>query len=91
MASIKIKATQEFFNTPIEALDLTQRGFNALKRGGINTLDQLTDRWAYLEKINALGKLTIKQVKNAFINYYIETVLGEDEDKVEEFLDSLAA
>lgn len=90
MARIKIKAKQDFYDTSIEALDLNTRGFNALMRAKITTLDELTDKWNLLEKMHGMGTLTIKQIRNAFIKYYIDTVLDNDEDKVTEFLEGIA-
>jgi DNA-directed RNA polymerase alpha subunit len=88
---IKVSATQEFFNQPIEVLDLNNRSFNGLKRGRINTLEELTDRWSTLEKINKLGVGSIKEIRNKFISYYITEYLNERPGRTEEFLEELAA
>ena len=87
----KVSATQEFFDQSIEVLDLNNRAFNGLKRGGINTLEELTDRWHTLENIRMMGIGTIKEIRNKFIDYYITEYLNERPGRTEEFLEGLAA
>jgi DNA-directed RNA polymerase alpha subunit len=88
---IKVRATQEFFDLPIGVLDLSTRAHNGLKRGRINTLEDLTDRWSILDNIKGLGAESIRNIRNKFIEYYISDYLGDKPSRTEEFLEELAA
>ena len=48
----------------IEELDLSVRSYNCLKRAGINTVEELTDRSEEdMMKVRNLGKKSLKEVK----------------------------
>ena len=52
-------------NTPIEDLDLTVRSYNCLKRAGITTVDELTQRSEDdMLRIRNLGKKSFKEIKD---------------------------
>lgn len=49
----------------IEELDLSVRSYNCLKRAGINTVDELTDRTEQeMMKVRNLGRKSLDEVKN---------------------------
>lgn len=52
----------EFDYTDIDALDLTVRGYNSLRRAGINTIADLEKNLHNIEKIRNLGKKTEKDI-----------------------------
>lgn len=52
-------------NIPIESLDFSPRTYNVLKRGGIETLEQLTDKYEYeFYKIRNLGRKSLLEIKS---------------------------
>lgn len=65
-------------DTPIEALDLSMRAQNSLKRKGISTFEQL--RTAELKKIWGCGIGTIKEIRTKFLSYIYDR-LSEEERK----------
>lgn len=49
----------------IEELDLSVRSYNCLKRAGINTVEELTDRSEEdMMKVRNLGKKSLEEVKH---------------------------
>ena len=49
----------------IEELDLSVRSYNCLKRAGINTVQELTDKSeADMMKVRNLGRKSLEEVKN---------------------------
>ncbi|MCI1916485.1 MAG: DNA-directed RNA polymerase subunit alpha, partial [Lactobacillus sp.] len=49
----------------IEELDLSVRSYNCLKRAGINTLQELTDKSeADMMRVRNLGRKSLEEVKN---------------------------
>ena len=49
----------------IEELDLSVRSYNCLKRAGINTLQELTDKTeADMMRVRNLGRKSLEEVKN---------------------------
>jgi len=49
----------------IEELDLSVRSYNCLKRAGINTVQELTDKSeAEMIKVRNLGRKSLEEVKN---------------------------
>ena len=87
--AFKIKANSEFYNTPVTELNLSVRATNVLCRGRIFTLDELTDRWNTLDKLRSCGKTTVSEIKNKFIEYYIDTVLEKEPEKVALFMEGV--
>ena len=85
-ANIRIKGNKEFWETPIDALDLSQRPFGALKRAKINTIEELTNQWNRLHKIQNLGDKSEKEIRNKFIEYYLEV---SNTEKIQNFIDDL--
>ena len=52
------------FETTIEELDLSVRSYNCLKRAGINTLQELTNKSeAEMIKVRNLGRKSLEEVK----------------------------
>ena len=87
--TFRVRGNKEFWNTSIEELDLSQRPFGALKRAKINTFDELTNRWSKLNKVSQLGSTSIKEIKNKFINYYLEKCAEDDKSKAVDFVEDL--
>lgn len=49
----------------IEELDLSVRSYNCLKRAGINTLQELTDKTeSDMMRVRNLGRKSLEEVKN---------------------------
>ena len=85
-ANIRIKGNKEFWETPIDALDLSQRPFGALKRVRINTIEELTNRWNQLDKIQNLGIKSEREIRNKLIGYYLDVA---NDEKIQNFIDDL--
>lgn len=65
----------EFKKRPIEALDLSARAYNVLKRNSVNTLSELVDLYPYgYARFHNMGEKTIKE-----INELIERILNNKE------------
>lgn len=87
MVSFTVKYTREFEEQPIEVLDLSQKAFNVCGRNKIFTIRELLDNWHKLEKLRTCGKTTTKEIKNAFIRYYLENATDEKQLR---FLDEVS-
>lgn len=61
-------------DVPIDALNLSVRSDNALKRSGIKTTTDIISKWGELNKIRGLGVGSVKEIKNAVLNYYYENM-----------------
>ena len=60
----EVKKEQTFENVPIEDLDFSVRSSNCLKRAGITTIAELTEKSeAEMMKVRNLGKKSLKEVK----------------------------
>lgn len=56
---------EKMLEISIEELDLSVRSYNCLKRAGINTVDELTDRTEQeMMKVRNLGRKSLDEVKN---------------------------
>lgn len=78
--SIVYPDNKKFETTAVEALDLQQGAMNVLKRNGIETLGKLMEMWDKLKDCQSCGVVKAKQIKNAFLAYYYDT-LTEDKQK----------
>ena len=59
-----VEEVVEFVNTPIEELDLSVRSYNCLKRAGIATVLELTEKTEDdMMKVKNLGKKSLKEIK----------------------------
>ena len=72
MKSTKTQLTSlnitESENTPIEDLDLSCRSYNCLKRAGISTVAELTQKTEdEMMKVRNLGKKSLKEVKEKLL------------------------
>lgn len=55
---------------PIENLDLTVRSYNCLKRHGIQTIQELTEKpKSEIEKIRNLGKKSLREINKKLLEY----------------------
>lgn len=62
----------------IEELDLSVRSYNCLKRAGINTIQELTNKTeSEMMKVRNLGRKSLEEVKNKLAN--LELSLREDD------------
>ena len=60
----------KYENFTIEELDLSVRSYNCLKRAGIQTILELTDRTEEdMMKVKNLGKKSLKEIKEKLIAY----------------------
>ena len=56
---------EKMLEMTIEELDLSVRSYNCLKRAGINTVQELTDKSeAEMIKVRNLGRKSLEEVKN---------------------------
>ena len=56
---------EKILEKTIEELDLSVRSFNCLKRAGINTVQELTDKSeADMMRVRNLGRKSLEEVKN---------------------------
>ena len=56
---------EKMLEMPIEELDLSVRSYNCLKRAGINTVQELTNKTeADMMKVRNLGRKSLEEVKN---------------------------
>ena len=63
-----IETQSSYPDKPIEILDLGVRSYNCLKRAGINTIGELTDKTEEdMMKIRNLGKKSLKEIKDKLI------------------------
>ena len=57
--------TEKQLEMTIEELDLSVRSYNCLKRAGINTVQELTDKSeADMMRVRNLGRKSLEEVKN---------------------------
>ncbi len=84
-AKMKLGFSQKACDISVEELALSVRGYNVLKRSGINTLGDLIDtiNEQKIMSLRNLGEKTAKEIKRKVINLGYET-LSETEKK--EFL-----
>ena len=60
----------KYENFPIEELDLSVRSYNCLKRAGIQTVLELTEKTEEdMMKVKNLGKKSLKEIKEKLISY----------------------
>lgn len=65
MAVVGETETSKVLDMPIEDLDLSVRSYNCLKRAGISTVQELTNRTEDdMNKIRNLGKKSLKEIKD---------------------------
>lgn len=82
---ITIKGNDEFFKTPTSELNIDDgRARNTLLRMRYKTIGDVIDNWDRLNNVNGAGVKTIRIIKNAVINYYLETA---SESKLCGFID----
>lgn len=81
-ARINLKFTEKVCNALIEELDLSVRGYNVLKRNGMNTVGEVID--AINEKrmisLRNLGEKTLREIKTKIVNFGY-TAMSEGEKK----------
>ena len=66
---VKVEETK-YENFTIEELDLSVRSYNCLKRAGIQTILELTDKTEEdMMKVKNLGKKSLKEIKEKLVSY----------------------
>ena len=70
-ARMRLEFTRKVCDTNIDAIDLSVRAFNALKRNGVNTLGEAVDAIndGTLASFRNLGAKSLKEIKVKIINY----------------------
>ena len=64
---------------PIEEMDLSVRSYNCLKRAGINTVEELTNRTSEdMMKVRNLGRKSLEEVLNKLKELGLELSQGEE-------------
>lgn len=69
---------KEFKEEKIEIMQLSVRAGNSLKRGNIFTIGSLLERFDSLQKLRNCGESTVKEIKNAFLQAWYETLEPEE-------------
>lgn len=70
MVSTVMEKESKFPNMTIEDLDLTVRSYNCLKRAGIQTVEELTQKTEEeMMKVRNLGKKSLKEVKEVLQSF----------------------
>ena len=70
MAEVVEEPTNKYQNMTIEDLELSVRSYNCLKRAGIQTVEELTQKTEEdMMKVRNLGKKSLKEVKEVLISY----------------------
>ena len=62
----------------IGALELTPRSYNCLARAKITKVRQVVDGWDELPKIRQMGLVSVKEIKNAVLALYYDTLSTEE-------------
>ncbi len=70
--------TQEFKDTSIEVMSLNVRASNSLKHGNIFTMGTLLEKLNDLPKLRNCGAGSVKEIKNAFLQAWYETLEPEE-------------
>ncbi len=69
---------EKMLEMTIEELDLSVRSYNCLKRAGINTIQELTEKSeAEMIKVRNLGRKSLEEVKNKLAD--LELSLRQDD------------
>ena len=79
MAEKDNKSKDKVLEMTIEELDLSVRSFNCLKRAGINTVSDLTEKSEEeMMKVRNLGKKSFEEVKEKLASLGLEMSYSED-------------
>ena len=65
----------------IENLDLSARGYNSMRRVGIDTIEKITEKWDKLGIIKNMGVKTTKEIKNKYLAFYYDQLRSDEERK----------
>lgn len=86
---MNIEMKEEYEKVYIEELRLSKRAYNMLKRSGINTLAELTERTkAGLSDVHGLGIQTINEIESIISNLdNIDLYKDEDNEETEEIIE----
>ena len=77
----RMRKYQRIEKMPIEVMDLSTRSHNGLRRNGINTIDDVLNKWDRLPMFRGLGDNCVKEIKMGVISLYYDT-LDDKEKKV---------
>ena len=70
LKALKVHEADTIYDTPVEALGLSVRAYHCLKRGGIETLGDITNLHLYeLEKIRNIGKKSFDEILQTLKRY----------------------
>ena len=71
--------TQAVLEMSIDELELSVRSYNCLKRAGINTVEELTNRTSEdMMKVRNLGRKSLEEVLNKLKELGLELSQGEE-------------
>lgn len=65
----------------IANLDLSTRGYNSMRRVGIDNLEKLAEKWDELGRVKNTGVKTIKEIKNKYLAFYYDQLKNDEERK----------
>ena len=72
--------TETLRNISIDALDLSVRSSNGLRRKGVNTVGGIIDNWELFSTWRGLGVTSVKEIKNSFYQFYYSTLSKNEID-----------
>ena len=64
--------------TSIDALELSVRSSNGLRRKGVTTIGGIIDNWNNIKNWRGLGITSINEIKSSFYEYYYSTLSSDD-------------
>lgn len=76
-----ITENKEFLGTYIEDIDLDGRSYNALKRGGFHTIEDIISNLEQLSRIKNCGTKSINRIMYKICVYYYEGLTEEGKAK----------
>ena len=65
----------------IDNMGLNERAYNCLRRNGIFNIEGISENWNSLGKLNGMGKKSVKEIKNRYLEYYYGLLNNEEERK----------
>ena len=74
----KIRFATKEMKGDILLLGLSDRAYNRMAQNGIRTIEKLYNRFDEIGNIRGVGVKVIKEIKNAYVAYYYDTLSYEE-------------
>lgn len=62
----------------VNALDLSNRANNGLKRNGVDTVTKIVDNWDKLMSMRGIGENSVREIRYAVISTYYDTLTNNE-------------